>query len=135
MINKKKILLMILLVVLFICIVLVRYVFYTRFNGDLTSDYIVIFNGSVGEFNYKTYIYKLDNGQANYGFKYINTVENSTSWASPTRKKTIIKRGEVGWTDEIFIVAKENNAYMYVTLPNDQEKYTIEEFEKMFLMN
>ena len=128
--NKVKILLLII-----ICIILVRFAFHTKFNDNLPSDYIAVFNGSIGEFNYKTYIYKIDNDQANSGFKYINTVEDSTSLILPNRKKTITKRGEVRWTDEVFIIAKENNAYMYVKLPNDLRKYTIEEFEKMFIMN
>lgn len=39
------------------------------------------------------------------------------------------------WTDDVFTVAEKNNAYSYVTLPNDKKTYTIEEFQSMFLMN
>ena len=37
------------------------------------------------------------------------------------------------WTDEVFTVAKKNNAYSYVLVRG--EKYTPEEFAPMFLMD
>ena len=44
-------------------------------------------------------------------------------------------RGKVSWTDDVFKVAKENNAYSFVRLPNDDKMYTIEEFMTMFSMD
>ncbi len=49
-------------------------------------------------------------------------------------KPKITGRGSFDWTDGAFSVAEKNNAYSYVTLP-DGSKYSVEEFQGMFLMN
>ena len=105
------------------------------YGSDIPEDYIAVFHGGVGELTYSTYIYKIDNGHANYGFEYINTTNNTKSWGSPEWEVTITDKGKFSWTDGAFIVAKKNNAYSYVTLPNDKDTYTIEEFKGMFIMN
>lgn len=104
-------------------------------DNNIPENYIAIFNGGAGEITYSTYIYKIDNGQANYGFKYINTTNTTVSWGSSEWNVRITGRGEVGWTDEVFKVAEDNFAYSYVQLPNDTKTYTIDEFMSMFLMN
>ena len=45
------------------------------YSDKIPDNYIAIFNGGSGEVTYQTYIYKIDNGQDNYGFKYINTTK------------------------------------------------------------
>ena len=117
---RKKIIFFILLVLLFFAGTFILF----RDINNIPEDYVAIFHGEKGSTKYETYIYKIDNDQANYGFKYINVVNNN-----------VTKRGELTWTDEAFSVARENNAYSYVTLPNSNKKYSIEEFQKMFLMN
>ena len=104
-------------------------------NSDIPNDYIAIFHGGVGEQIYETYIYKIDNGHANMGFKYINVTSTTESWGSSKWKHTINDKGEFDWTDGAFITAKKHGAYSYVTLPNDDKIYTIEEFQGMFIMN
>ena len=105
-------------------------------KGDnIPNDYIAIFNGGSGEITYSTYIYKIDNGQANMGFKYINTVNTTVSWGSPEWENKNTDSGEVTWTDDVFPVAKKHGAYSYVKIPNDDKTYTIEEFQERFLMN
>lgn len=105
-------------------------------NGsDIPNDYIAIFHGGVGEQTYETYIYKIDNGHVNLGFKYINVTSTTESWGSSNWKHKINDKGEFDWTDGAFIVAKKHGAYSYVTLPNDDKIYTIEEFQSMFIMN
>jgi hypothetical protein len=105
-------------------------------KGDnIPNDYIAIFNGGSEEITYSTYIYKIDNGQANMGFKYINTVNTTVSWGSPEWEIKITDSGEVTWTDDVFPVAKKHGAYSYVKIPNDDKTYTIEEFQERFLMN
>ncbi len=51
------------------------------------------------------------------------------------KSRKVTKKGSVQWTDDVFKVAKENNAYSYVTLPNSDKIYTIEEYQNMFFMS
>lgn len=104
-------------------------------NVEIPDNYIAIFHGGSGETIYETYIYKIDNGQANYGFDYINVTKTTTTYGSSKWDTKITKRGSVSWTDNVFSVAGENNAYSYVTLPNIDKKYTIEEYQYMFSMD
>ena len=104
-------------------------------NKKIPDGYIAVFHGGSSEITYETYIYKIDNGQASFGFEYVNVTNTTESWGSSKWNAKITKRGSVSWTDDVFEVAKENNAYSFVTLPNSDEIYTIEEFMSMFLMN
>lgn len=101
----------------------------------IPDNYIVVFHGGAGEKTYETYIYKDDNGQDNYGFTYINTTSTTKSYGSPEWETTITKRGPFNWTDEAFVIAKENGAYSYVTVPNSDKTYSVEEFQKSFIMD
>lgn len=51
-------------------------------NSDIPDGYIAIFHGGEGERTYETYIYKIDNGHANMGFKYINVTSTKESLGS-----------------------------------------------------
>ena len=104
-------------------------------NEEIPDNYIAVFHGGKGERLFSTYIYKIDNGHANYGFKYINTVSMTESLGSSNYKEKIIDIGKVDWTDNVFSVAKKNGAYDYVILPNNTRTYTIDEFMGMFMMN
>lgn len=104
-------------------------------NSKIPNDYIAVFHGGAGEITYETYIYKKDNDKPNFSFDYINVTNTTKSWGSDEWNSKITKRGSVQWTDDVFEVAKENNAYSYVTLPNSDEVYSIEQFMSMFLMN
>ena len=65
----------------------------------------------------------------------INTENTTKSYGSSDWIIRKTGEGTVDWTDGVFKVAYENNAYDYVQLPNDSKTYTIEEFQNMFLMN
>ena len=106
-----------------------------RIGNKIPEGYIAIFHGGFGELTHETYIYKKNNGHDNFGFKYINTSTSTESWGSSQLITRITKRGSVQWTDDVFKAAKENNAYEYVTLPNDNKSYTIQEFMSMFSMD
>lgn len=101
----------------------------------IPDGYIAVFHGGVGEQTYETYIYKDDNDSPNYGFTYINTTSTTKSWGSSEWNTEITKRGSFTWTDGAFVVAEENGAYSYVTVPGSDQIYTIEEFQKIFLMD
>ena len=101
----------------------------------IPDDYIAVFHGGSGEVTYETYIYKEDTGHANYGFEYINVTSHTKSWGSSEWTHEITKKGKAYWTDDVFPVAEKNGAYEYVTIPNDNKTYTIDEFAGMFLMN
>ena len=104
-------------------------------NDKIPDGYIAVFHGGSGEITYETYIYKINNKQANSGFNYVNVTKTTTHWGSSEWNTKITKSGSVQWTDNIFEVARENNAYSCVTLPNSNKIYTIEEYMQTFLMN
>lgn len=135
--KKRKILLP--LIGLIIIALVTSLIFYinksNKVSYSVPDGYIAIFHGGTGEVVFETYIYKQDNGQANSGFDYINVTKTTTSWGSPDWKAKVTKRGSVQWTDDVFEVAKQNNAYSYVTLPNGDKTYTIERYREMFMMN
>ena len=93
---------------------------------SLSEDAIAIFHDS-NDIN-RTYIYKEDNGQANMGFRYINAIGHGKSYK-------IFSKGVFDFTDGAFEIAKEHGAYNYVTVPGNERKYSIEEFQSMFIMN
>ena len=105
----------------------------SRYTGN--GDEIATFHGGVGEVIYETTIFKIPNGQYNMGFAYENKTCTTRSWGSSEWDCTTTKTGEVTWTDDVFIVAKNNGAYSYVTLPNDSKTYSINEFEEKFIMD
>lgn len=104
-------------------------------NEKIPDGYIAVFHGGSAEITYETYIYKNNSGHANSGFDYVNVTKTTTFWGSSEWNIKITKQGSVKWTDNVFEVAKENNAYSYVTLPNSDKIYTVEEYMQMFLMN
>ncbi len=133
--KRKKILWLVAILVISALIVSYILVVINNNNSKIPDGYIAIFHGGSGEVIYETYIYKINNGQANYGFNYINLTKTTTSYGSSKWNTKITKRGSVDWTDNVFEVAKENNAYSYVILPNSDKTYTIEEYMRMFLMD
>ena len=133
--KKRIILIITILMVVIVSILLLFIKNNVVLPKEVPDGYVAVFHGGVGELTYSTYIYKIDNGQANYGFEYINTTNTTKSWGSPDWNIKITEKGEFDWTDGAFIVAKKNNAYSYVTIPGDKKTYSIEEFQGMFIMN
>lgn len=132
---KKIVVITIVIVIVILCIV--GYIYYqTSLKSNvIPNNYIAVFYGGSGEITHSTYIYKIENGHANVGFKYINTENTTKSYGSSDWIIKKIGEGKVTWTEEVFKVAEENNAYSYVKLPDDKKTYTIEEFQRMFLMD
>ena len=134
--NKKLFCIFAILIIIVLAVGSIIYINKNKTTNDRIPDgYIAIFHGGAGEITYETYIYKKDNGHANSGFDYINVTNTTVSWGSSEWNSKITKRGSVQWTDNVFEVAKENGAYSYVTLPNSDKTYTIEQYMGMFLMN
>ncbi len=136
--NKKFFVFIVIAVITIFIVSCIMVIINKKSKGDsdeIPNGYIAVFHGGVGEITYETYIYKINNDKANSGFDYIN-VTNTTKHGGSTEWITkITKRGSVQWTDDVFEIAKENGAYTYVTLPNSDKIYTIEEYQRMFLMN
>lgn len=101
----------------------------------IKSGYIAVFHGKDDDIIHETYIYKIDNGAANYGFEYINVERRSGDGYWVPETTTVTGQGNIMWTDGVFMVAEENNAYEYVTVPGNDLVYSIEEFMEIFLMN
>ena len=134
--NKKLFCIFAILIIIVLVVGYIIYINKNKITNDRIPDgYIAIFHGGAGEITYETYIYKKDNGHANFGFDYINVTNTTVSWGSSEWNSKITKRGSVQWTDDVFEVAEENGAYSYVTLPNSNETYTIEQYMSMFLMD
>ena len=135
---KKKVFIILSIVLLSIISLIIILFFIIKSNSSyqVPDGYIAEFHGGYGEVTYTTYIYKIDNSKDNYGFKYISVEYTTISYGNPQSKGKLIEKGEVGFTDEVFTVAKKNNSYSYVKLPNDNSKiYSIEEYQNMFLMD
>ena len=114
-------------IIIGILVVVVGFLFiFLGSNKTLSDEAIAIFHDDKD--TYRTYIYKLDTGQANMGFRYVNAVGRSKSFKE-------MSNGEFDFTDGAFKVAREHGAYSYVTIPGNERKYSIEEFQSMFLMN
>lgn len=111
--GKKFIIVLIIIIILLV----VAFIYLTR----IPKDYMSIFHG---EYN-NTYIYKIENDIDHYGFKYINTTKVAG-------KEIMIGFGEVNSTDDLFPIAKKNNAYLYVTIPGIEGELTIEEYQEIF---
>ena len=133
--RKICLLIVIMLCILIFSCLLVVITKNDKDNSKIPDGYIAVFHGGSGEVIYETYIYKINNNQPNYGFNYINVTRTTKSYGSSKWNIKITKHGSVSWTDNVFGVAKENNAYAYVALPNSEKTYTIEEYMQMFLMN
>lgn len=138
--NRKIIWLVVLLVISVIIVIGILVVINKNGRNDVNKDkipdgYIAVFHGGVGERTHQTYIYKINNGQANYGFNYINVTSTTIFYGSPQWNNQITERGLVEWTDNVFEIAKKNGADSFVTLPNSDKIYTIEEYRQIFLMN
>ena len=104
-----------------------------KVSQDIPEDYIALFHGDPGEITYETYIYKDDSNDSTTGFEYIN-VKVTTALSGDNQKHyEVIERGTIYWQSEIYGVAQKNNAYTYVTRPNDDAQYTIDQFENQFL--
>lgn len=133
---KNKVIFLIVGIIVICSIIITSILIESNKNSDeIPGGYIAVFHGGGGEQTYETYIYKQNNHQKNYGFDYINVTSTTVYWGSTNLKRIITNKGSVQWTDDVFDVAKKNNAYSFVTLPNSNDTYTIEEFQEMFLMN
>jgi hypothetical protein len=133
--NNKKVTIICLVLAAIILIIICASKFVSRESTSniIPSGYICVFNGGSGEVTYSTYIYKNKKYSDNYGFDYINTTNTTKSWGSSEWNQKITSRGTAGWTDEVFEVARKNNAYSYVI--ENGKKYSIEEYMNRFLMD
>lgn len=127
--NLKKNIFVVILLIIFLLVMIIK----EKDNEIIPDNYMAIFYGEDGEYIYETYIYKIDNDHANRGFEYINVTK--TIDTKENSKYKINEKGKVEWTDDVFVIAKKHNSYSYVMLSNDNRKYTIEEFQVMFMMN
>ena len=106
-------------IIIFIIIVIVMaiIIIYNSNKVSVPDNYIAVFIG-----NNKTYFYKIDNEQDNYGYKYISV-----------RSNKIIDKGDLDWMDDFFTIAKDNDAYSKVNYKG--KEYTIEKFRELCLKN
>lgn len=71
--SRKKVELKIITLMIIVILGWFGFCLYVKYQNRniVPDDYIAVFNGGSGEVTYSTYIYKIDNGHASYGFKYI----------------------------------------------------------------
>ena len=89
-----------LIMILIIIVLIVSYILVTinkksRDNTDndkVPDGYIAVFHGGSGEITYETYIYKINNKQANSGFNYVNVTRTTTHWGSSEWNTKIINK-------------------------------------------
>ena len=107
----------------------------TEEGNTQNSKLVATFHGGSSEKTYETEIYKDDNGHANMGFTYINYECSTKRWGSSEIVRTVTGRGAFTWTDGAFEIARKNNAYSYVTVPDSSRTYSIEDFQSIFIMD
>lgn len=129
---KNKGIKIVLIGVAILCVVTVGIILYYYNYQKIPNDYIAIFHGGSGEVTYSTYVYQKDNLSR---IKYINTINTTVSWGSTEREIKVIKRGEVTFAIDVFKVAEENGAYIYVEFPNDNQIYPVDEFIQRLTKN
>ena len=132
---KKEVKICIIALIIVGCILAIYGIHKNNSDKNVSEDYIAVFHGGAGEITYETYIYKINNNKPNMGFKYINQTCTTTYWGSPDWNCKTTKTGTVTWTDDVFVAAKDNYAYSYVTIPGSDKIYMIDEFAEIFLMN
>lgn len=127
--NKKvKFILICTIIIGFILLLYLNY----QNNRNIPDNYIALFRGDESsELSYSTYIYKIEDNDSKYNFKYINTTNTTVSWGNQKWQIKVTERGKVTRVEEVFEVAKKNNSYSYVLLPNDDKSYTVEEFKNI----
>jgi len=96
-------------------------------NNRIPTNYIAVFSGNKGNKTYSTYMYKKDNNNDTYGYKFINTVSNKNQ----EKNYTILLKGEVDWKDQILNIAKRNNAYESVKYQG--RDITVDDFINTFI--
>ncbi len=131
--KSKKVFWLVISIIIAICIIFI-FIFmkYVVNDNEIPDGYIAVFHGGAGEITYQTYVYKINNEQGNYKFSYINTTSRTTHWGSNELIIEITKRGSVNTIHNIIDIAKENYAYSFVTLPDSDKVYTIEEYQQMY---
>lgn len=133
--RKVAIITIIILVILVNIVVFITLKSESFKENNIPENYVAVFHGGSGEQTYETYIYKIENGKNNYGFEYINTTTTTIRYGSTISESKITKKGSFDWTDEAFKIAEDNFAYSHVSVPGDDNIYTIEEFKKIFIKN
>lgn len=132
--SKKKRLMFLGIIAIIVLGVCFLFLYLNKLNdNNIPTDYIAVFHGGVGEQTYETYIYEVDNGDEKIKFKFINVTSTTVSWGSADWTQEINGKGTLESVDDILLVAKKHGAYSYVTLPNDDNLYSIEEFERIML--
>lgn len=100
-------------------------------DNTIPNDYIAVFKGETGETVHSTYLYKTKSGKK-AKYKYINTTTTLNEYDSTDFNEEIIKKGNLKNRNEIFKVAKKNDANSYVKYIKKDKIYTIEEFMQVF---
>ena len=121
---KKGLGKLIVFIILSIILIVVVIFLINENNNRIPTNYIAIFSGKADGENYSTYIYKLNNKSDDYGYSFINIRGTKKSYK-------ILSKGETSWKDQLFEVAKSNNAYKSVNY--EGKDYTIDEFADLFL--
>lgn len=68
------------------------------------------------------------------GIQLRSMVCKKTLFCNRQIKDVFLKKRNM-WTDDVFPVAKANNAFDHVMIPSDETRYTIDEFMERLIMN
>ena len=128
---KKKQWIIFIGIVVIIETIMIVFSYRMDIDNEIPENYIAIFKSEAGEIVYTTYLYKnLKNKKIKY--KYINKKTTLNEYNSTDFNEKIKKKGTLKNKNEIFKIAKKNNAYSYVKYMKEDKIYTIEEFKKKF---
>lgn len=128
---KKKYWIIFIVLVAIIEIGIIIFSYNSDVDNTIPNDYIAVFKGETGETVHSTYLYKTKSGKKTK-YKYINTTTTLNEYDSTDFNEEIIKKGNLKNRNEIFKVAKKNDANSYVKYIKKDKIYTIEEFMQVF---
>ncbi len=119
--NTKKRILSVLVLVLLLSVL-------SACGSGIPDGFFAVFHGGVGEVCYMTYVY--DNGDGS--FDYVNVKSVTKSYGSAEWRDTVSAKKTADSVQELFDVAEKQGAYQYVTVGDEPDLYTVEEFRRMY---
>lgn len=106
-----------------------RYFFSNR-SDNIPDNYIALFRSGTGEQTLSTYLY-----QTKDQYNYIYTIDTTKSWGSDEWIQKIQKRGKLKKKEDIFTIVQNNKTGGWVSFPNLEGTYTVEEAKEILKDN
>ena len=121
------IMLIILVILLWIGVTVVLFI--NVDNTKIPDGYVAVFKGETSDVVYSTYVYRVKKKKS---YKYVNTISTIVDFDNYVWDEKVVKKGKAKNKKELFKIAKKNFAYTYVKYQDDNNIYSVDEFDKIF---